>query len=409
MKPALLLSLLAAALCSAGEPECTPNALNAPEAHYPCVSPDNTATFKIKAPDAQKVGIGMGGKVYDMSKGGDGIWTVTTAALPVGFHYYTVHVDGAVVADPWARTYFGGGWYNSGIEIPESDKDSAYYRIQQVPHGQLGIHSYFSTVTQRWRRALVYTPPGYSANQRAKYPVLYLLHGWGEDETGWYLQGHVENIMDNLIAAGKAKPAIVVMDNLNAAKPGESAAIYGGRGMIPVAGAPPAAPPSFAPSPGRGGGLGRPTFTEMMIADLIPSVEKTWRVLPGRENRAMAGLSMGGAQTFATVLNNEDKFAYMGGFSGSCGGGPGRGAATAAIDPKTVCGGAFADPADFNKKMKLVFIGIGSVEGQGAKAFADALTKGGIHNVVYYESPGTAHEWLTWRRALNEFAPRLFR
>lgn len=409
MNATLIVTLLAASTCLAAETDCKPNALNVPEAHYPCVFADNTATFKIQAPTAQKVSISLGGKQHEMTKGADGIWTVTTPPLVVGFHYYTVHIDGAVVADPWTRTYFGGGWYNSGIEIPEPEKDSAYYRTQSVPHGQIDIHPYFSSVTQRGRRAFVYTPPGYSANTKTRYPVLYLLHGWGEDETGWYLQGHVNDIMDNLIAAGKAKPMIIVMDNLNAAKPGESAAIYGGRGMIPVAGAPPAAPPSFAPSPGRGGGLGRPTFTEMMTADLIPAIEKNYRVMPGRENRAMAGLSMGGAQTFATVLNNEDKFAYMGGFSGSCGGGPGRGAANAAIDPKTVCGGAFADPADFNKKMKLLFIGIGSVEGQGAHAFADALTRGGIHNVVYYESPDTAHEWLTWRRALKEFAPRLFR
>ena len=153
---------------------------------------------------------------------------------------------------------------------------------------------------------------------------------------------------------------------------------------------------------GTGGGLGRPTFTEMMNADLIPTIEKAYRVAPGRENRAMAGLSMGGAQTFATGLENLDKFAYLGGFSGSCGG---RGGS---FDAKATCGGAFADTAAFNKKVKVLFLGIGSVEGQGTKTFSDALTGAGVHN-VYYESPGTAHEWLTWRRAFNDFAPRLFR
>ncbi|MES1260720.1 MAG: alpha/beta hydrolase-fold protein [Acidobacteriota bacterium] len=406
MKATLIIAALACVICRA-EPDCRPSALNVPEAKYPCVYSDNRVMFRIQAPEAQKVSIRLGGQDFNMTRAADGIWTVTTSPLVVGFHYYTVHVDGAVVADPWARTYFGGGWFNSGIEIPEPDADSAYYRVQKVPHGEIRIHPYFSSVTERWRRALVYTPPGYSTATKTKYPVLYLLHGWGEDETGWYLQGHVDAILDNLIAAGKAKPMIIVMDNLNAAKPGESAAIYGGRGMIPVLGAPPAGPPAMTPpAPGRGGmGLGRPTFTEMMIADLIPSIERSYRVLPGRENRAMAGLSMGGAQTFATVLNNMDKFAWMGGFSGSCGG-PGRGAGP--VDVKTVCGGSFANPAAFNKQMKLVFIGIGSVEGQGAKLFSDALTKGGIHN-VYFESPGTAHEWLSWRRALNDFAPRLFR
>jgi enterochelin esterase family protein len=139
----------------------------------------------------------------------------------------------------------------------------------------------------------------------------------------------------------------------------------------------------------------------MMFTDLIPMVERTYRALPGRENRAMAGLSMGGMQTFTTGLNNLDRFAYLGGFSGSCGG---RGA----FDPKTSCGGAFAEPAAFNKKVKVLFLGIGSVEGPGTKTFSDALTQAGIKN-VYFESPGTAHEWLTWRRSFNDFAPRLFR
>jgi enterochelin esterase-like enzyme len=176
-------------------------------------------------------------------------------------------------------------------------------------------------------KAFVYTPPDYETS-RARYPVLYLLHGWGEDETGWYRQGHVDFIMDNLIAAGKAKPMIVVMDNLNAVKPGESAAIFAARGLVPD----PPAPGGEGRQPARGaagvrggGPLGRPTYSEMMIADLIPMVEKTYRALPGRENRAMSGLSMGGAQAFTTVLNNLDKFAYLGGFSGSCNGPGARG------------------------------------------------------------------------------------
>ena len=148
--------------------------------------------------------------------------------------------------------------------------------------------------------------------------------------------------------------------------------------------------------------MGRQTFTEMMFADLIPMIERTYRVAPGRENRAMAGLSMGGGQTFTTALNNLDRFAYLGGFSGSCGGRGGT------FDPKTTCGGAFADPAAFNKKVKVLFLGIGSAEGQGTRTFSDELTKAGVKN-VYFESPGTAHEWLTWRRCLNDFAPRLFK
>jgi enterochelin esterase-like enzyme len=231
------------------------------------------------------------------------------------------------------------------------------------------------------------------------------MHGWGEDETGWFNQGRVDFIMDNLIAEKKAKPMIIVMDNLNAVKPGDSAAIYFARGSLTQA-VPEPPPAAGAPLPaGRGGGRGglrlNPAFTEMMLTDLIPMVERAYRVAPGRENRAMAGLSMGGMQTFTTALANLDKFAYMGGFSGSSGG---RGG----FDPKTSNDGVFADAATFNKKVKVLFLGIGSAEGTGTKNFSEQLGQAGITN-VYFESPGTAHEWLTWRRCLREFAPRLFR
>jgi enterochelin esterase-like enzyme len=378
---------------------CTPSALNVPGAKYPCVYPDHRAMFRVNGPNAQKISVRIG-QGFDMAKGPDGVWTVTTTPLVVGFHYYSLQIDGATVADPSTMTFFGSGWQNSGIEIPEPGGD--FYQAKDVPHGHVSQQSYYSKVTAKWRRAFVYTPPDYATNSKGRYPVLYLLHGWGEDETGWYAQGHVDFILDNLIAAGKAKPMIIVMDNLNAVKPGEDGTIFAGRGLVQ----PPATSATGRGAPaGRGGGLADftgATFTEMMITDLIPMVEKTYRVLPGRENRAMAGLSMGGMQTFLTTLANLDKFAYIGGFSGSCGG---RGAA---FDPKTACSGAFADPSAFNKKTKLLFLGIGSVEGPGTKNFSDELTKAGVHN-VYYESPGTAHEWLTWRRSLNDFVPRLFR
>src|SRR5579883_1198123 len=406
-----VLAALSCGLCfGQAADECKPNVLNIPEAKYPCVYPDNRAMFRVAAPDAQKVTIRIG-RGFDMTKGPDGIWSVTTTPLVVGFHYYSVQIDGATVADPATMTFFGSGWPNSGIEIPEG-AEGDYYRAKDVPHGHVGEQWYYSKVTGKWRRCFVYTPPDYGTNAKAKYPVLYLLHGWGEDETGWYTQGHVDFIMDNLIAARKAKPMIIVMDNLNAVKPGESAALFAGRGLVPAPGAAPAAPPAGGTrgaQAGRGAGPGGrgmtfnlSTFTDMMFADLIPMVERTYRVLPGRENRAMAGLSMGGMQTFTTGLNNLDRFAYLGGFSGSCGGRGGT------FDSKTTCGGAFADPAAFNKKVKVLFLGIGSVEGPGTKAFSDALTQAGIHN-VYFESPGTAHEWLTWRRCLYDFAPRLFR
>jgi enterochelin esterase-like enzyme len=423
MRGIYTLAALSCAVCwGQAAADCKPNALNIPEAKYPCIYPDNRVLFRVIAPDAQKVRVSLGGGL-DLTKGPDGIWSVTTPQpLVVGFHYYSLRIDGANVADPSTMTFFGSGWPNSGIEIPAPDAD--FYAAKNVPHGHVSEQWYFSSVTQRWRRAFVYTPPDYGTNVKAKYPVLYLLHGWGEDETGWYRQGHVDFIMDNLIAAGKAKPMLIVMDNLNAAKPDESAAIFAARGLVPPPSDTPPPPPAArggvpgmglmpagAVPGGRGGTpggrgaptgpMGRPTFTEMMFTDLIPTIEKAYRVLPGRENRAMAGLSMGGGQTFTTALENLDKFAYLGGFSGSCGG---RGA----FDAKTSCGGAFADAAAFNKNVKVLFLGIGQAEGRGTKNFSDALTQAGVRN-VYFESPGTAHEWLTWRRCLLDFAPRLFR
>lgn len=408
MKKTVLLAALACA-CMFGRAwaqppaDCKPNALNIPSAPYPCILPDNRVMFRVIAQDAQKVTVRLG-PGFDMSKGPDGFWYVTTTPQVVGFHYYTLSIDGAIVADPATRTFFGSGFDNSGIEVP--DPDAGFYSEKDVPHGQVRQRWYFSKVTAAWRRAYIYTPSGYDTNTKAKYPVLYLMHGWGENEQGWHVQGHVDLIMDNLVAEKKAKPMIIVMDNLNAVKPGESAALYAARGAITQA--VPEAQPAGGAAAGRGGvgrggvrPLGSAVFTEMMLTDLIPMVERTFRVAPGRENRAMAGLSMGGMQTFTTALANLDKFAYIGGFSGSSGG---RGG----FDPKTSNGGVFADASAFNKKVKLLFLGIGSVEGPGTKTFSEQLTQAGIKN-VYYESPGTAHEWLTWRRCFREFAPRLFR
>jgi len=405
MRIIALVAILGCGMCwGQAAKDCKPSSFNIPGAPYPCVYPDRSVAFRVSAPDAQKVQVRLGG-AHDMTRGADGLWTVTIPPQVVGFHYYSIVVDGSVVADPATRTFFGSGWDNSGIEIPEPDADAAYYSAKDVPHGQVSQRWYYSKVTGKWRRCFVYTPPEYEANPRNRYPVLYLLHGWGENEQGWHTQGHMDFIMDNLIAGKKAKPMLVVMDNLNAVKPGADASLFAARGII--------ARPSMAdvaPPPGQGtpaAGRGRfptnwdGTFTEMMLNDLIPMVERTYRALPGRESRAMAGLSMGGMQSFLTVLSNLDKFAYLGGFSGSSGG---RGG----FDPKTSNNGVFADSAGFNKKVKVLFLGIGSVEGPGTKSFSEQLSKAGIKN-TYFESAGTAHEWLTWRRCLNDFVPRLFK
>jgi len=433
-KAVIVLAVLASGIGWAQPPaDCKPSSLNIPGAPYPCVFPDHHAIFRVSAPDAQKVEVRVG-TGFPMTKKEDGLWYATTTPLVEGFHYYMLRIDGASVSDPATSTYFGGGIWSSAIEVPAAD--AAFYSHKEVPHGVVREQWYYSTVTQDWRRAFIYTPPDYDTSGKTRYPVLYLLHGWGENEVGWTHQGHVDQIMDNLIAEKKAKPMLIVMDNLNAVKPGENGSIYFARGVLTQAvpqpnqtgqlgapgvpgvgaGRPPAGgAPGAAAAPGTAGRPGAPgaaragmrgpmastTFTDMMFTDLIPMVEKNYRVAPGRENRAMAGLSMGGAQTFSTGLLHLDKFAYIGGFSGSCGG---RGD----FDPKTSCSGAFADPAAFNQKVKVLFLSTGSVEGPGTKKFSDALTAAGVHN-VYFESPGTAHEWLSWRRALQDFAPRLFK
>lgn len=405
-------AFLACLVCQAQPTgECKPSSLNIPGAPYPCVHPDLRVTFRVSAPDAQKVQVRLGG-AHEMNKGADGLWMVTVPPQVIGFHYYTIAVDGATVADPATQTFFGSGWYNSAVEIP--DPDAAYYSAKDVPHGEVRQRWYYSTVTGQWRRCYVYTPPDYDSSGRTRYPVLYLMHGWGENEQGWHTQGHADLILDNLIAEKKAKPMIIVMDNLNTVRPGEDAGLYHARSIIarkspadvpPPIGAPPrASAASGTPAPPARPGFPPNwfnTFTEMMMNDLIPMIERTYRVAPGRENRAMAGLSMGGMQSFQTVLANTDKFAWLGGFSGSSGG---RGG----LDLKTAHGGVLADADAFNKKMKLVFLGIGTAEGQGTKTFSEQLTKAGIRN-VYFESAATAHEWLTWRRCLADFVPRLFK
>ena len=381
------LTILGCVICL-GQPAetCKPSSLNIPGAPYPCVYPDRRVAFRVAAPDAQKVQVRLGGP-HEMTKGADVLWTATLPPQVIGFHYYTISVDGAVMSDPATQSFFGGGWFNSAIEVP--DPDAAYYSAKDVPHGEVRQRWYYAKVTGQWRRSYVYTPPGYDGSSRTRYPVLYLLHGWGENEQGWHIQGHADLIMDNLIAEKKAKPMIIVMDNLNAVKPGEDAGLYHARSIIarrsmadvpPPIGAPPrpAAPGTTAAPAARPGFPANwfNTFSDMLLTDLIPMVEHTYRVAPGRENRAMAGLSMGGMQSFQTVLGNVDKFAYLGGFSGSSGG---RGG----FDAKTAHNGVMADAASFNKKMKVLFLGIGTAEGPGTKTFSEQLKTAGIDNVYF--------------------------
>jgi len=365
-----------------------PASSNVPGQEYPKIHPDLSVDFRLKAPDAQRVRARLD-KDYDMQRDTNGVWTVTTTPQVPGFHYYWFMVDGVNVSDPASETFFGVSRQYSGIEIPSAGED--FYDAKDVPHGEIREHLYFSKTTAAWRRIFVYTPPDYDQNRWARYPVLYLQHGGGEDERGWVIQGRVNYIMDNLIAEKKVKPMIIVME----------------KGAATRAGQP---PQSFQPP---GGGLNRPSggfdfvgaLDDVFIKDLIPMIDKTYRTKADREHRAMAGLSMGGMQTFAITLNHLDKFAYIGGFSGAGGGFGG------AIDVKTVNHGVFADPAAFNQKVHLLWLGTGSAEPANMHAsvakYRNALEQGGI-KTVFYESPGTAHEWLTWRRDLKEFTQLLF-
>ena len=364
---------------------------------YPQVNSERRARFRIVAPQAQSVRVPEWGGVT-LTKGEDGAWVGTTRPLDEGFHYYRINIDGADVPDPGSKFFYGANRWGSAIEIPAHDED--FYAVKNVPHGQLRENLYFSKSTNTNRRCFVYTPPDYDKNLETRYPVLYLQHGAGEDETGWGSQGHTNLIMDNLIAAGKARPFIIVMDN--------GGNIGGGarRGGPPAAGGAGAAPGGAPAAPGRGGlpgrggfgGRGGPAFNfsgfaTILTEELIPHIDANYRTLTDQPHRAMAGLSMGGFQTRQITLANLDKFSHIGIFSGG---------SIAADDP------ALADPAAFKQKVKVLFVSYGSRENTAtAKANHDAVAQKGIPN-TFYVSPDTAHEWQTWRRSLHEFAPLLF-
>lgn len=388
---ALSLAAIAAPSLAYAQETGVPAPSNIRGAQYPRILPDNRVIYRVKAPDAQKVEFNLGwGVRLAATKDADGEWIATSAPQVPGFHYYWLVIDGVQVNDPSSETFYGSGKQTSSIEIPEKGVD--YYLPKNVPHGEIRERQYFAKTTQEFRRIFVYTPPDYDANQSARYPVLYLQHGGGEDERGWPIQGKLANILDNLIAEKKCKPMLVVMEQGYARKPGDV--------QVPLAPPPAGAratPPDFSRM--------FSALDDLFVKDLIPTIDATYRTLPTRENRAMAGLSMGGMQTFQIGLAHPETFASLGGFSGGGGGFGG------AIDLKTAHGGAMADPAAFNAKMKVVWLGIGTAEPKNmydsVKSYHDALEKAGIKH-GYYESPGTNHEWLTWRRCLKEFTPLLF-
>jgi enterochelin esterase-like enzyme len=353
---------------------------------YPRVTPDDRVVFCVKAPGAQSVEFQLG-KRYAATKDANGYWTATSDPQAPGFHYYWLVIDGVQVNDPGSETFYGTGKQTSGVEVPEKGVD--YYLPKDVPHGEVRERWYKSATTDAWRRVYVYTPPNYDGDLNRRYPVLYLQHGAGEDERGWANQGHMAFIMDNLIAAREATPMLVVMEKGYASKPGEQ--------------------PPGPPRPGT-----RPDFSRMFTAfgevvthDLIPYIDANFRTIADRDHRALAGLSMGGFQAFNIGLTHLDLFANIGGFSGAGGGFGGT-----PIDLKTANGGVMANPEEFNRRVHVLFLSIGTDEPpmmmSSVRGYHDALTQAGIR-VHFYESPGTSHEWLTWRRSLHEFAPLLFK
>ncbi|MEN6335990.1 MAG: malectin domain-containing carbohydrate-binding protein, partial [Phycisphaerales bacterium] len=386
--PALLL-ILSSPLCLAqtSQPadanDWKPSSLNQPGKQYPQVTSDGRVRTSISAPQAQKVELDIGAVKYPLTKDEKGVWTGgESKPQDEGFHYYQIWIDGAAVPDPGSLYFYGASRWGSGVECPAKDQD--FYALKEVPHGQIRQNLYYSKVTKTTRRCFVYTPPAYDKDTATRYPVLYLQHGGGEDETGWPNQGKTNLIMDNLIAEGKAKPFIVVMDN----------------GTWSMGGRPPA----------RGqGGTWPPAgwadaFKKTLLEDIIPMIDANYRTLADQPHRAMAGLSMGGMQTKAITLASLDTFSHIGIFSGG------------SIAPTDI-----NDLNTFKQKVKLVFVSYGSREidpanrrggGRGGfggdpKASAEALKQAGV-NSVFYVSPNTAHEWQSWRRSLREFAPLLF-
>ena len=337
-----------------------PSVKNQPGQQYPQVNSQGYVRFRVELPEAKSVVATLGGRGgTPLHKTYDGSWVGTTKGPEdEGFHYYHLNVDGGVVNDPGAMNYFGSTRWESGIEIPAHDQD--FYAMKNVPHGNVQQVLFWSESTKTTRRAFVYTPPQYGKNKKQKYPVLYLQHGWGEDETAWSNQGHANLIMDNLIAEGKAEPFIIVMT-------------YGMTNEV------------------RFGGLREFTaeaFEKVLVDELVPYIDANFQTRADKAHRAMAGLSMGAFETKLITLRRPEMFNYYG----------------------LMSGGQYA-PTDIKdaKQVKLIFQSCGSKENPDAiKKSTEALKAAG-HNAVGYVSEGTAHEFQTWRRSLKELAQLLFK
>lgn len=364
----ILSGQLGVAQTNAPADDWKPASSNQPGKDYPKVNSEGRVKFRIVAPKAQSVGVSFRDS-SPFTKGEDGAWYGHTRPLDEGFHYYTINLDGAEVPDPNSLMFFGAQRWGSAVEVPAKDQD--FYALKNVPQGQLRELFFYSKSTDSMRRAFVDTPPGYDQSPDKRYPVLYLQHGWGENEYGWGVQGRAREIMDNLIAENKTRPFIIVM-------------IYGMTNETRMGGM-----RDFKIEP----------FETVLVKELIPFIDANFRTLSDQPNRAMAGLSMGAMETKTVTLRNLDTFSHIGLFSGG-----------------SIAVTNITDLAKFKEKNKLVFVSYGSKElggdrgnrGGDPKAHAEALKQTGI-NSHFYVSPDTAHEWQTWRRSLREFAPLLFK
>jgi enterochelin esterase-like enzyme len=349
-----------------------PASSNIRSSQYPQILADHRVIFRVKAPDAQKVQIDLGRK-YDMVKDTGGYWLVTTDSIGEGFHYYSLLVDGVAVADPSSESFYGMGRMASGIEIPFAG--GGYYAMRNVPHGDIRIRKYFSTVTNSWRQFYIYAPPGYDVNTNDKYPVLYILHGGGEDERGWATQGKTDVILDNLIAEKKARPMLVVMMDGNVSNGGLA-------------------------------GFGEQVlkrFEDELKNAVIPFVEKNYRVETGSNNRALAGLSLGGLQTLYAGIRNTNIFSYLGVFSSGW-----FANQPAMSDPQY----AFMkdNVSGINDNLKSLWISAGGKEDiayNNCKIMLAKFDQMGI-KYIYSEYPG-GHTWPVWRNNLYNFAQVLFK
>lgn len=342
----------------------------------PCIMPDNSVIFQVIAPNAQKIQIDLG-KKYTMVKDTAGLWTVRTSPVEPGFHYYFLVIDDVPVADPASRSFFGTGKMASAIDIPEKGVD--FYSIKDVPHGSVCSRYYYSNVDLCWKRLFVYTPPGYDKDTEKKYPVVYIQHGGGEDETGWVEQGKTSLILDNLIAEGKATPMIIVMASGNIRTGG---AAYSSEGMA--------------------------KFKAEITQNVVPFIDNNFRTLTDAKNRAICGLSMGGGQSFYAGLESPEYFRSVGIFSSGLFGGI-RNPSGKVFDAEAEIPGLLSESHEFNSKFDLLYISCGEQDMriEFTRKAVNTMKANGLE-VEFNSFPGD-HEWQVWRKSLHDFASRIFK